>query len=100
MSRIPLCVAVIVMALFASVSFGQVNSADLVGTVKDPSVAIVSNANVTVTNQATGVVVSVKPGSDGEFGAGNLLPGDYNVAVNPSGFQTYALHGVTIDINK
>ena len=100
MRRIPLFVAVTLMALFASVSFGQVTSGDLVGTVKDPSGAIVSNANVTVTNQATGVVVSVKSGSDGEFRAGNLLPGNYSVAVSSSGFQTYTLHGVTIDINK
>jgi len=99
MSRIPLFVAVIVMALFASISFGQVTSGDLVGTVKDSSGAIVSNANGTVTNQATGVVVSVKSGSDGEFRAGNLLPGEY-VAVSSSGVQTYTLHGVTIDINK
>ena len=100
MRRIPLFVAVMVMALFARVSFGQVTSDDSVGTVKDSSRAIVSNANVTVSNQATGVVVSIKSGSDGEFRAGNLLPGEYNVAVSSSGFQTYTLHGVTIDINK
>jgi hypothetical protein len=71
MRRIPF-VAVMAMALFARISFGQVTSADLVGIVRDPSVAIVSNANVTVTNQATGAVVSVKSGSDGEFRATNL----------------------------
>ena len=53
MRRIPLFVAVIVMALFARVSFGQVTSDDSVGTVKDSSRAIVSNANVTVSSQAT-----------------------------------------------
>ena len=100
MRRIPLFVAVIVMALFASVSFGQITSGDLVGTVKDPSGAIVSNASVTVTNQATGIVVSVKSGSEGEFRTDNLLPGQYTVAVSSPGFQTYTLHGVTIDINR
>lgn len=72
MRRVCLLVAVIVMALFASVSFGQVTGGDLVGKVKDSSGAIVSNANVTVTNQPTGAVVSVKSGSDGEFRATNL----------------------------
>jgi hypothetical protein len=100
MRRIPQFVAVTVTALFASVSFGQVTRGDLVGTVEDLSGAIVSNANVTVTNQATGVVVSVKSGSDGEFRAANLLPGEYNVAVSSSGFQTHTLHGITMDINK
>ena len=75
-------------------------SGDLVGTVKDPSGAIVSNANVTVTNEATGVAVSVTTGSSGEFRATNLLPGQYDLAINSSGFQPYTLHGVTIELNK
>ncbi|MCU1252437.1 MAG: Cna domain protein [Edaphobacter sp.] len=100
MRRISLFVAVITMALFASVSFGQITSGDLVGTVKDPSGAFVSNANVTITNEDTHVAVSVKSGADGEFRAGNLLPGKYDVAVSSSGFQSYTLHGVTVDINK
>jgi Carboxypeptidase regulatory-like domain len=100
MRRISLFVAVIAMALFASVSFGQITSGDLVGSVKDPSGAFVPNANVTVTNEETHVAVSVKSGADGEFRAGNLLPGKYDVAVSSSGFQSYTLHGVTVDINK
>ena len=100
MRRISLFIAVIAMALFASVSFGQTTSGDLVGTVKDPSGAIVSNASVTVTNEATGVAVSVKSGSDGEFRAGNLLPGQYDITINSSGFQPYTLHGVTVELNK
>src|SRR3979490_985512 len=100
MRRISLFVAVIAMALFASVSFGQITSGDLVGTVKDPSGAFVSNANVTITNKATGVVVSVKSGTAGEFRAGNLLPGQYDIAVSSSGFQSYTLHGVAVELNK
>jgi hypothetical protein len=100
MRRISLFVAVIAMALFASVSFGQITSGDLVGTVKDPSGAFVPNANVTVTNEETHVAVSVKSGADGEFRFGNLLPGKYDVAVSSSGFQSYTLHGVTVDISK
>src|SRR5258708_15266616 len=100
MRRIPLFVAIIAMALIASVSFGQVTSGDLVGTVKDPSGAIVSNANVTVTNEETGVTVSVKSGTDGEFRAGNLLPGKYDIAVNSSCFRPYTLHRVTVLVNR
>src|ERR1700680_716930 len=100
MRRISLFVAVIAMALFASVSFGQITSGDLVGTVKDPSGAFVPNANVTVTNEETHVAVSVKSGADGEFRAGNLLPGKYDVAVSSSGFLSSTLPGVNIAITK
>jgi hypothetical protein len=100
MRRIPLFLATIVMALFVSVTFAQTTSGDLVGTVKDPSGAIIPNANVTVTNQATGVAVSMKSGSGGEFRASNLLPGQYDLAVSSAGFEPYTLHGVTVELNK
>jgi hypothetical protein len=100
MRNIPLFFATIVMALFVSVTFAQTTSGDLVGTVKDPSGAIIPNANVTVTNQATGVAVSMKSGSSGEFRASNLLPGQYDLAVSSPGFEPYTLHGITVELNK
>jgi hypothetical protein len=100
MRRIPFFIATIAMALFVSVTFAQTTSGDLVGTVRDPSGAVIPNAAVTVTNEATGVVVSVKAGDNGEFRAGNLLPGKYDLAVNSAGFQPYTLHAITVDLNK
>lgn len=88
------------MAVFATATFAQTTSGDLVGTVKDPSGAIIPNANVTVTNEATGVAVSMKSGSAGEFRASNLLPGQYDLAVSAAGFQPYTLHGITVELNK
>ena len=46
------------------------------GTVTDQSGAIIQNANVTVTNKATGDVRKVSTGSDGIFAVENLLAGD------------------------
>jgi hypothetical protein len=100
MRRIPLFIATITMTLIAGVTFAQTTSGDLVGTVRDPSGAIIPNAAVTVTNEATGVAVSVKAGDNGEFRAGNLLPGKYDLAVSSAGFQPYSLHAITVDLNK
>jgi hypothetical protein len=100
MRRIYFLIAVIAMALLVSVTFAQTTSGDLVGTVKDPSGAIIPNANVTVTNQATGVAISMKSGSAGEFRASNLLPGQYDLAVSSAGFEPYTLHGITVELNK
>jgi len=36
-----------------------------------------------------GVTVLVKSGADGEFRAGNLLPGQYDLAITSSGFQPF-----------
>ena len=99
MRSFPLFVPAVVLA-FASAAFGQTTSGDLVGTVKDPSGASVSNASVTVTNEDTAVATSIKAGSSGEFRAANLLPGKYDIVVNSTGFQAYTLHGVLVELNK
>jgi len=99
MRHISLFVPAITMA-FVGVALGQTTSGDLVGTVKDPSGAIISNASVTVTNEETAVAVEVKAGSSGEFRAGNLLPGKYDLVVSSAGFTPYTLHGVVIELNK
>jgi Carboxypeptidase regulatory-like domain/TonB dependent receptor len=100
MQRASLFLATLALSLFVSFTFAQTTSGDLVGTVKDPSGAIIPNATVTVTNEATGVVVSVSAGDSGEFRAGNLLPGKYDLAISSPGFQTYTLRGLTVELNK
>ncbi len=100
MRRISLFVAATAMILIANVTFAQTTSGDLVGTVKDPTGAIIPNASVTVTNEATGVTVSINSGESGEFRAKNLLPGSYDLVVTSSGFQPYTLHGITVELNK
>src|SRR3984885_4701180 len=99
MRRIQLFVLLTTIAL-ASIAFAQTTSGDLVGTIKDPSGAFISNATVTVTNEETGVAVSVKAGSSGEFRASNLLPGKYDLVVGSSGFQPYTLRGLVVELNK
>jgi hypothetical protein len=99
MKRIPLLISAITLA-FVGASFGQTTSGDLVGTVKDPSGATVASASVTVTNEETGVITSIKAGSSGEFRADNLLPGKYDLVISASGFQPSTLHGVTVELNK
>jgi hypothetical protein len=99
MRRIPLFVPAI-MILFAGIAFGQTTSGDLVGTVKDPSGAFIANANVTVTNEDTGVAVATKAGTSGEFRASNLLPGKYDLVVDSQGFQPYTLRGLVVELNK
>src|SRR3984885_1054025 len=100
MRRIPLFFAVLAMLLAAAFTYAQTTSGDLVGTVKDASGAMIPNASVTVTNEATGVATSMKSGAAGEFRASNLLPGQYDLTVTSAGFEPYTLHGITVELNK
>jgi hypothetical protein len=84
----------------ATVSFGQATSGDLTGTVKDPSGAVIVKADVTVTNEETGIVSVTQTGSAGEYHLSNLPAGKYDVVVKAGGFQPYTLRGVAIELNK
>jgi len=88
------------LTLAAASALGQATSGDIVGTVKDATGAIVTNATVTVTSEATHVSTVVKVGSAGEFRASNLPAALYDVVVTATGFQSYDLKGVEVDINK
>ena len=88
------------LTLGATCAYGQATSGNLVGTVKDTSGALVANAQILITDEATGVSTTVKTSAAGEFRAGNLLPDKYDLNVTASGFQGFDLKGVEVDLNK
>ncbi len=68
--------------------FAQSNiSGDISGTVTDPSGAAVSNAQVTVTNKATGQVKTAVTGASGDYRVPLLSPGAYKILINATGFE-------------
>jgi len=89
------------MFLVISISaLGQATSGDLVGTIRDASGAVVPNASVTVTNEATGVSVKTTANGAGEYRAPNLLPGTYDVLSTSAGFTSTTVKGISVDLNK
>ena len=75
---------VVVCPLFAQTTVG---TGSIVGNVTDPSSAVISGAKVTITNLATGHVMSLTTNSAGAFNSGALIPGDYKVQVGARGFR-------------
>lgn len=69
----------------------QSTFATVQGTVLDASGAVVPNATVTATNEQTGVVETVKAGTNGEYRLFNLDAGNYSVVFSSGGFgdETY-----------
>src|SRR5438067_132502 len=66
-------------------SAAQTLDTGILGTVSDPQGAMVSGADVTITNPATGVSRSVKTASDGKYEVRYLVPGDYTVEARAPG---------------
>lgn len=86
-------VITLITLLMCSVVFAQtgVSTGSIQGTVTDSSSAVVGGAKVTITNKATGQVITTTTTSSGSYNAGSLVPGEYIVRVEVKGFKTTAL---------
>jgi hypothetical protein len=71
-----------------------ISTGSIVGSVTDPSGAVIPNAVVTITNTATGQTTRVTTTSAGTYASGALLPGTYNVSVTSQGFKTTVVRTV------
>jgi Carboxypeptidase regulatory-like domain len=81
-----------------------VGTGSIVGTVSDPSGAVINSARVTIKNVATGQVLEPTTNSSGSFNSGALIPGDYTVHISARGFSsvevsTNVLIGNTATVN-
>ncbi len=72
----------------------------ITGTVTDATGAVVPNAKVTVTNQATQVASHAVTSSSGTYTVTDLIPGTYTVQVELAGFQTSVHNGVGVEVSK
>jgi len=65
-----------------------VGTGGIVGTVRDPSGAVINGADIKITNVATGQVIEITSNSSGVFNSGALVPGNYKTRVSASGFNS------------
>jgi Carboxypeptidase regulatory-like domain/TonB-dependent Receptor Plug Domain len=80
-------VALGVLLVCATGAYAQVDRATLSGVVKDQAGAIVPGATVTLTNAATGVVVTQPTTETGSYLFLNLIPSTYQLDVEVPGFK-------------
>ncbi|HEY1239339.1 MAG TPA: carboxypeptidase regulatory-like domain-containing protein [Bryobacteraceae bacterium] len=93
-------VCAIVLAGLAPLSFGQATDGNLVGTVVDASGGMVPNANVVITNVATGIKTESKTSSGGEYRFNNIPVGRYSLTASASGFSNATISNLTVELNK
>ncbi len=76
--------------LIASAAYGQGGgNAAMTGTVTDPSGAVVSQANVTMTQVGTETKRTAGTNVNGQFTISSLTPATYRLTVEAAGFKTY-----------
>jgi hypothetical protein len=77
---------------------GQTFRGTILGTVTDPSGAVVAGATVKVRNVGTGLERTTATSADGSFAVSELPIGTYSVTVTQAGFQTFVVTGVAVDV--
>src|SRR5580765_1602800 len=83
-----LALVVLLYVFTGAAALGQTTTGRLRGQVLDPSGGAVASAQVTVTNQQTGVTVTITTTSAGTYELPSVLPGLYKVSVEAKGFRT------------
>src|SRR6201987_5297140 len=87
------------LMLSVGIAFGQAISGNLVGTVSDPSGAVVSNAEVTAKNLGTNASAVPHTNATGEYRFDNLPVGSYRITVKAPGFRTF-VEDASVELNK
>ena len=78
----------------------QTSEGRILGTVSDSSGAVITGANVTVTNTATNVARQLVTTSAGEYIAPNLEPGTYTVAAESKGFKKSVSKPFVLEVSR
>jgi hypothetical protein len=86
----------IIFSLVTGVAFAQTGS--IVGQVSDPSGAVISNAQVSVTSTLTGLTRTSTTTSAGLYSLPALQPSTYEITVTANGFQVQTKKGVVLTV--
>ena len=81
-----------------STALAQAQRGTVLGKVADTTGAIVPNAPITLTNDSTGVTLSTKTNSAGEYSFQDLNPGSYSLTTAVPGFEKYTKAHMQVDV--
>lgn len=98
-ARMTLVSIALLFVLLAAVGLSaQTFRGTILGTVTDPSGAVVAGAKVTVKNVGTGLERTTETSADGSYSLPELPIGTYTVTVTQPGFQTFVASDVAVTV--
>ena len=83
----PLVLCLAALISFTSSALAQLTTADILGTVTDPSDAVVPNANVTLINLETNETRTIQSNGSGDYSFTLLPVGHYSITIKAQGFK-------------
>lgn len=93
-----LLAAAVLVFLGAGAAWAQ-STASLIGTVRDPSNAVVAGATLTLTSAETGASRTVQSSESGEYSFPQVLPGTYQLSVGSQGFKATLVRSLELQVN-
>lgn len=101
MLRFKVCMSSICLLSLGAARLGaQATAGSISGVVTDSGQAVVQNATVQISNEATGASRTLKTDENGYFAFSNLLPAIYQLTVSASGFKAAVQKGLQLQVNQ
>lgn len=88
------------LSIVVMVAEAQTGTASIVGTVTDPKGGVLVGAKLTIKNVDTNHEFAIETDTVGAYVAGGLLPGNYALSVEGSGFATQLRKGITLTVGQ
>src|SRR6266436_3987583 len=89
----------LISAFTCTAAWGQA-TAQISGTVRDQSSAVLPGAEITATQTETGIARNTVSDETGSFNLPNLALGPYRIEVALPGFRTYVQTGIVLQVNS
>jgi outer membrane receptor for ferrienterochelin and colicin len=100
MRRSTFVIGMIITLLIHLSGLAQQPVGSIEGTITDQTGAVVTNAQIRIVEKATGRQISATTNSDGFFVVRALLPGQYQVRIESSGFSPAVFEAVTVLVGQ
>ncbi|MGB7438282.1 MAG: TonB-dependent receptor [Candidatus Acidiferrum sp.] len=94
------CLALVFLFCGANATFAQTVTASIAGTVTDPSGAAIAGATITAKSVERGLTFTSVTNDAGIYRISNLEPGQYDLKVEKTGFQTSLYPAFTLILNQ
>ena len=91
---------VVLLAILPTLTFGQVSTATVLGTVTDPAGAVVPGAAIVLANLQTGVEIRSETNDTGNYRIQNIQVGTYSLSASADGFSTKRVDRLTLTVNQ
>jgi hypothetical protein len=99
MKRQSAVLVLFLLALFAIPVVAQFETAEVLGTIHDPSGQVVAKATVTLSNQGTGIQATTTTDDNGNYDFFDVKIGLYTITVEATGFDKVSTQDVRVDVN-